>query len=98
MAIKKTPDEVARAEAIKALDELLIRNHVEPVLAAAQAQDFWREMTMAGWRHVRPRVDPAPPKGTPGDPDYRRRAAEWTREQIHSRREQASSTEPEETR
>lgn len=82
MDIAKKADEQARAEAIHEIEALLIRNHVDPTLAAAQAQDFWREMTHAGWRHVRPQVDPTPPRAEPGDPDYREKAAAWAREQL----------------
>jgi len=88
---KKTPDQVAHAEAVGLLEALLIRNHVPTDLAAAQAQEYVRDLAIAGWRHVRPRVDPVPPDGPPGDPAYAARAAEWTRQQLAARREGGGS-------
>lgn len=86
MCPKKTPDQVAHAEAVGQLEALLIRNHVPTDLAAAQAQEYVRDLTVAGWRHTRPRVDPVPPRGEPADPAYAARAAEWAREQLAKNR------------
>lgn len=85
---KKTPDQVAHANAEGLLASLLIRNGIEAESAHQQAQEYLRELTRDGWRHVRPRYDPTPPKGVPAAPDTAHRAAEWAREQIAARREQ----------
>lgn len=91
MAVRKTEDQLAHAQAEGLLSSLLIRRGVAPDTAAQEAHEFMRELTLAGWRHVRPRPDPVPPRAEPGDPEYRKKAADWARDQIHQRQQGRSS-------